>query len=255
MLADERQRLIVETVGRDGSARVRDLARALDVTEETIRRDLEKLEAERLVVRRHGGAIAVKSGSDISFAQRDVIHPEEKRAIAAHALRYIAPGDTIFLDASTTSLHIARMLPNEDYVVVSFAIHVLTELISRDRIRVVAIGGTLDRPSHSFVGPTAERAIAQFHAAKGFYSCTAFHADRGATDASEFHAVLKKAMMLNARENYLLADHSKYGQTALSTFARLSDFTRLVTDSKVTAEAVSRIEEAGLPVDLAGPGN
>lgn len=252
MIAEERHRRIVESVERDGSARVRDLARALDVTEETIRRDLEKLEKDGRVVRRHGGAMSVEGATwDMSFAQREVRHPREKEAIARHALQHIRRGDTIFLDASTTSLNIARFLPNEEIVVLAYSFQVLSELMPKDNVRVVGIGGSLDRASRSFVGPSAERNLEHYHVNKAFSSCTAFHVERGATDSNEFHASLKKVVMRNAREKYLLADASKFGITSLAFFAHLSEFDTVIVDSGIGAQAARQLREHGLNLEIA----
>ncbi len=252
MLAEERHRRIIEYVERDGSARVRDLAELLNVTDETIRRDLEKLEKSNRILRRHGGALPINPTPwDKSFAQREVMNPQEKEAIARHALRHVEKGDIIFLDASTTSLNIARLLPDEEYVVLSYSFQVLLELISKENVRVIAIGGTLDRGTRSFVGPSAEHVLGTYHVTKAFSSCTAFHDERGATDSNEFHASLKTVMMKNARERFLLADHSKYGGTSLSFFAHLEEFDTLISDAKLETSAVSALEGHGLKVELA----
>lgn len=252
MLAEERHRRILETVARDGSARVRDLAKSLRVTEETIRRDLERLEKDSRLVRRHGGAMPVESPAwDMSFAQREVMHPRRKEAIARHVLGRIRRGDTIFLDASTTSLNIARLIPDEEIVVLSYSFQVLLELLAKDKVRVVAIGGSLDRASRSFVGPTAEKNLEQYHVNKAFSSCTAFDVERGATDSNEFQAALKKVVMRNAREKFLLADSSKFGVASLSHFAHLTEFDCIVSDAGLSAQAVKAMRDRKLPLEIA----
>src|SRR5438045_5215952 len=111
MLAVERLREIEKRIKRDGSARVADLARELSVTEETIRRDLEKLEDDRKILRSHGGAVAPANG-EIPHTERESQQAAEKSAIAREAVKRVSEGDTLFIDASSTALELARILPD-----------------------------------------------------------------------------------------------------------------------------------------------
>src|SRR5699024_10069793 len=129
MLAKERQRKIVEIVNEKSSVRVSELSKEFSVTEETIRRDLEKLEAAQLLQRSHGGAISImKDQQELSYTEREIMHAKEKKEIAIEAVKLIDLGDRIVLDASTTAWYMARELPNMPLTVITNSIKVATEL-------------------------------------------------------------------------------------------------------------------------------
>lgn len=225
MLVAERQRKLVELVNERLSIRVTELSKIFSVTEETIRRDLEKLEKENLLRRSHGGAVSIqKEESEVSYLEREITNADAKKQIAIEAIKYIVTGDQIVLDASTTAWYMAKELPDMPLTVLTNSIKVALELSKKEQVKVISTGGLLLPQSLSYVGPLAERSLSTYHVNKAFLSCKGVHIERGLTDANEWQALLKKQMMEIADQTILLADHSKFG---VRTFAHITDLNQV----------------------------
>ncbi len=252
MLAVERLREIEKRVKRSGSARVSDLARELLVTEETIRRDLEKLEIEGKLLRSHGGAVAAQSAmQETPHSERELRQATEKAAIAREAVTRIGAGDTLFIDASSTALELARILPDIPLTVLTNAIKVAVELAKKPHIRVICTGGALAPDSLSFYGPSAQKVLDEFHVGKLFLSCKGIDFKRGVSEANELLAELKRRAMERASWKCLLADSSKFGVNGFAVFAMPADFNEVITDSAASDDAVKLFKQAGVAVTLA----
>jgi DeoR/GlpR family transcriptional regulator of sugar metabolism len=249
MLVIERQREIMQRVNREGSARVSELARMFEVTKETIRRDLDQLESAGRLQRSHGGAVNIKPDDrDIPIAEREMRHVAEKTLIAREAVRRVVAGDTIFIDSSTTALQFARNLPDINLTVLTNAIKVAVELSSRPHIRVISTGGLLSTPTLSFVGPTAERIVDEYHVNKLFISCKGVDLERGISESNELQAGLKRHLLANSDIRYLLVDSAKFDVRGLSIFARISDISELITDKSANGTFVAALQQQGLKV-------
>lgn len=244
MLVAERQKKIVELVNERVSIRVTELSKIFSVTEETIRRDLEKLEKENLLMRSHGGAVSIeKDQSETSYLEREITNATEKKAIAAAAVRSIEPGDQIVLDASTTAWYVAKELPDMPLTVLTNSIKVAIELSKKEQIKVISTGGILLAQSLSYVGPLAERSLNMYHVNKVFLSCKGVHLDKGLSDFNESQALLKKQMMDIADETILMVVSSKFGTRAFSQIAPLSNIDCIITDSNIDEETRIELEE------------
>lgn len=143
MLVAERWQKIVQLVNERGSIRVTELSELCQVTEETIRRDLDRLEGEGSARRSHGGAVSVQSEgtSEIPYLVRETTNAEQKRDIAASAISLIQPNDRIILDASSTAWYMAQILPDVPLTVVTNSIRVTMELSTKEKIQVISTGG------------------------------------------------------------------------------------------------------------------
>ncbi|PFO06313.1 DeoR family transcriptional regulator [Bacillus sp. AFS076308] len=244
MLVAERQKKIVELVNERLSIRVTELSKIFSVTEETIRRDLEKLEKENLLMRSHGGAVSIeKDQGEISYLEREITNAEQKKAIAAAAVRLIEQGDQIVLDASTTAWYVAKELPDMPLTVLTNSIKVAIELSKKEQIKVISTGGTLLSQSLSYVGPLAERSLSMYHVNKAFLSCKGVHLERGLSDFNESQALLKKQMREIADETILMVDSSKFGTRAFSQIVPVTNIDCIITDSKVDKETKNELEE------------
>jgi len=233
LLAAERQRLIVERVHEDGSARVAMLARMFEVTEETIRRDLDKLGRKGLVKRIHGGATQIEAmRGDRLFEGRRSMNLAAKRAIARAAVRYIEEGDVIALDASSTVAELLPLLPERPITVVTNSLVVVNALRNHSHVRLVCTGGIFDPASLSFVGTLAERALGDFRITKLFFSSQGLDVQRGLSVAEDHHARIKSRLIELAERSFLLADRTKIGQHSTFFFADLSQVHRLISDAE-----------------------
>jgi DeoR/GlpR family transcriptional regulator of sugar metabolism len=252
MLVAERQRKIVDLVNERLSVRVTELSKIFSVTEETIRRDLEKLEKENLLMRSHGGAVSIeKDQGETSYIEREVTNAAEKKAIAVEAVRFIEPGDQIVLDASTTAWYVAKELEDMPLTVLTNSIKVAIELSKKEQIKVISTGGTLLTQSLSFVGPLAERSLGMYHVNKAFISCKGVHLEKGLSDFNELQALVKKQMMDIADETILMVDSSKFGTRAFSQIAPIAKIDSIITDSSIGEDCRKQLEEKNIKVSIA----
>lgn len=249
MLVAERRRKLITIVDEKGSSRVSELSQAFNVTEETIRRDLEKLEAEGKLKRSHGGAVSVKDmDAESPYFEREILNIGEKMAVAEEAVKYVANNDRIVLDASTTAWYMAKILPDMPLTVLTNSMKVALELSNREKITVISVGGRLLQKSLSFVGPQTTDALEYYRVGKAFISCQGIHEKRGISDSNEMQALVKKKMVEIADEIYVLADHTKFGLQALSRVASFDEIDFIITDSKTDEKKIPEFRETGVKV-------
>ena len=187
MFAIERQQQILEKLKEDGAVSVSKLSAEFSVAEETIRRDLEKLEKQEKLLRTHGGAVPVDDNKyEPSLEKRRKINVEGKEKVAILAAQLISPGETIFLDASTTTYYIARELKKmQNITVITNSLHAIAELSQNKDIKVIGTGGMVGE-NGSFVGSIAEDSVREKYVAdKIFFSSRGVTADRGVLDSNE----------------------------------------------------------------------
>jgi DeoR family L-fucose operon activator len=249
MLVAERWQRIVQLVNEKGSMRVTELSELCQVTEETIRRDLDRLEAEGKLMRSHGGAVSVKEAqTEVPFMERETAHADFKNSIAKEAISHIQEGDRIILDASTTAWYMAKMIPDMAITIITNSMKVALEVSGKEKIQVISTGGLLSPKSLSYVGPLSERSLDMYHAHKLFLSCKGVHVQRGISESNELQALIKRKMISIADETYLLADHSKFGMQDLTQVADWSDIQHVITDRLTNKDALARIREKGVNV-------
>lgn len=252
MLASERHREILARLASVGGVRVASLASELNVTQETIRRDLEKLDAEGKLVRTHGGAMAVETDRrELPLDVRETINLDKKRAIARRAAQEISSGDVIALDASSTAHELAKIIPDIAVTVVTNAIPVALALMDRPAVRVVITGGILDRPSMSMVGPLAEQSLERFHVQKLFFSSRGLDTARGVSVTADEQAGIKRRMIDLCEKAYLLLDSTKFGVRSVEFFAAVEELDVVITDPQADAKVVSELRSRDVRVDFA----
>ncbi len=250
MLAVQRHHRILNLAETEGCVRVAALARELSVTEETIRRDLKKLDDDGRLVRIHGGAVvAADLQRELPLDVRESVRHDEKQAIARKALEFIVPHEVIALDASSTAHELAKLLPDIELTVITNSLAVLRSLAGFRHIEVVATGGRLDQLSLSFTGVLAEESLRRFNVAKVFLSAKGVDPARGLSVADEAHARIKLAMIRAAEYPIVLADHSKIGMRATQFFAATEDIKTLIVDRPLSADAAEAFIARGVRVE------
>ncbi|MEM1099070.1 MAG: DeoR/GlpR family DNA-binding transcription regulator [Planctomycetota bacterium] len=251
MLASQRHREILDRVSVAGAARVVELARDLDVAEETIRRDLKTLADRGALVRTHGGALPlsplsqpqpVDPADHRTLLQRSADHAEAKQAIARGALDFVTPGAVVALDASSTSLELARMLPDAPLTVVTNGLAMCNLLRTRKHIDVICTGGVLDPQAQAFVGLPAEDAVGRFNVEICFCSCMGIDAKRGMSEVDVSQASIKLRMIESAGRTLLLADASKLGISSHVFTAAATAVETLITNASEDAAANATID-------------
>lgn len=240
MLAVERRSRIEQIIQKNKSVLVLELAKKFDVTTETIRTDLEKLERQGVLIRTYGGATLVEdmNDADLGTHERDTVNFEGKQKIGKKAAEMIKDGETIFLDASTSCLHLARNLKDKRSVtVITNAERVVAELCQYDNIKVICTGGRLINKNLSYEGRMVEDTIRKYYYAnKFFFSCAGITLSRGLTERSEAEAEIKKAMMDCSESSVFLCDHKKLGRLGVPVLTNLNEIDCMITDINLYEE-------------------
>jgi len=248
MLAVERQKKIIQILHRDGFVKVNNLSLEYNVSEETIRRDLQKLESEGQLYRTYGGAYLTQVvNSDIPVSFREEVLVESKSNIADICLGLIEERDTIILDASTTALHVAKRLYEfQKLTVITNSMKIISVLSEWEHIKVLSCGGTLRSTAMSFVGQESVKFLENYYADKAFVSCTSIDKERGITDSNEMEAQVRKKMLERASEKILIADITKFNSTSFAAIAPLSLIDTVVTDKRVDHEFEKTLKDFGI---------
>lgn len=248
-LRELRLRKVHAEVIRNGSFRVDEGARALDVSPETIRRDLEQLSRLGLVVRTRGGAVAPGVAlTEVHFNLRQREHAHEKMAIARAAVdTLIADQGSLALDTGSTTLEVARLLQGYRLNVITNSLPIVQELAG-SHCTVIMLGGVVRDRSMSTVGPLTETGAREFHCDLALISAPAISAELGLMDTDVEAVAAKRALMRSAARRYAVLDHSKFGRTAFTTICSLDELTGLVTDAALAPERLAEYREAGLDV-------
>jgi DeoR family transcriptional regulator, fructose operon transcriptional repressor len=250
---EERQQWIVESARAAGRVDVTALAEALDVTTETIRRDLKALERHGMLRRVHGGAIPIERlGFEPGLATRDAVLTAEKERIAKLALAELPAEGTVLLDAGTTTARLAEALPlDRELVVVTNGLPIAMSLSARPNLTVLLVGGRVRGRTLAAVDSWALRALEDTYVDVAFLGTNGISLERGLTTPDTNEAAIKRAMVRSARRTVVLADHSKIGVDHLARFAVLEDIDVLVTDSGVDPDYAERLRSAGPRVVIA----
>jgi DeoR family fructose operon transcriptional repressor len=247
MYATERHRIIVERARQDGRVEVGRLAAALDVTPETVRRDLTALEDQGLLRRVHGGAIPIERlGFERGVNARSMVMTEEKTAIARAALAELPEEGAILLDAGTTTAKLAELVPGDRRLdVVTNSLPIAMGLLGRPNLTVHTLGGRVRGRTLAEVETWALRSLADVFCDVAFVGSNGVSVARGLTTPDPSEAAVKRAMIGAARRVVVLADHSKMDNDCFVRFGQLSDVDVLITDAGVEAATADTLAAAG----------
>ncbi|HSZ40823.1 MAG TPA: DeoR/GlpR family DNA-binding transcription regulator [Trebonia sp.] len=238
--ASQRREQIKRLTSAQGLVNVEQLAESFDVTPSTIRRDLSLLTERGELARTYGGAIATYQGREPSLGERTLMAPTQKEHIARLAAGFVADGETLILDAGTTTGRLAhRLRGRERLTVITNGITTLTELAGAEDVNVICLGGDLRHISHGFVGPLAELSLARLTADRAFLGADGLDARFGICEASPVQTRLKELMMDHADHVYVLADSSKLGTAPFDAWAPIERAWTLITDSDATEEQLA----------------
>ncbi len=237
MLAVTRKNKIKDILIERKSITVTELSKTFDVTEETIRRDLKYLEDEGFLTRTYGGAF-IQTGveNNVTVELREVAYTKSKEAIAKECRKLIHNGDSIFLDASTTALFVAKAISNMRLTVVTNSLLIVNQLTDFENIRVVCIGGTYSKDHKAFQGNVTIQSLDNLFLDKTFMSCRSLSMEHGITDSSEGQAMIHKKLLQRSNEVYLIADYSKFDKTSFIHICDFDSLTGVVTDKVLSQE-------------------
>lgn len=244
----ERLSSILDQVGERGRVDVTELAASLGVSGATIRRDLQSLSRNQLLVRTHGGATANASGDEVPTRVKAALHQREKRTIGRAAAALIEDGAVVGMTGGTTVLELARALSERRGItVVTNAINIAAELTGHAGIRLVVVGG-IARPSYELVGPAAEAMLSNYHLDVAFIGVDGLTPEEGCTTYDEMEAQTDLAFLSRARRSVVVADSTKLGRVTFARISLLSGVTDIVTDRGALPEQLAALRQAGVQV-------
>ena len=247
MLAIERKNEILNKLRADQRVLVSELASFYNVTEETIRRDLDKLEKEGYATKTYGGAILGNSTkTDLSYTIRNKTNVEAKNIIASLASRLVEDGDHLMLDDSSTSLFLAKKLKGKkNLTIITNSVELVVELSTVETWTIILTGGRLKPDSLALVGDQTQASLRRYHVDKVIFSCKGIAPSAGITDSSEFHAQTKQSMIAGAQKKILILDSSKFDQISFVEIAGLDAIDTVVTNAAPGDQWLRLFEENG----------
>lgn len=234
MLAEDRRQLIKDLVFEKKAVKVTELAKKFSVTDETIRRDLNILEEQGVLMRGYGGAFIQTGVENIIDSEiKQTVYKDSKERIASICDELIQNGDVIFLDTSTTAYYVAEKIMNKRLTVVTNSLRIINLLTRNPELRVVAIGGQYNNSDMGFFGLNAIKTLNEYFVDKAFLTCRSLSIENGLTDSSEDFAELKAKVIERSQESYIIADFSKFDNTSFIKVAGFESITGIITDKEL----------------------
>lgn len=252
MSAHQRRDAILGRLERNEKLSVAELAAELRVSEMTVRRDLEAMEKSGILQRVHGGAVTAQSRSyEPPFAVRSMRHVEEKQRIGRAAAELVSEGETLILDAGTTTLEVARaLLGRRNLRVLTLSMRIAELLADETGITVLVPGGVCRPGERSLVGSMAENALRQFSFDTFFMTVGGISTEGGVTEYNQEDAAIKRAAFASSRRRIAVTDSSKLGKTAFAKICLLDELDLLITDKQAPRDVVRKFRAAGVEVAL-----
>lgn len=248
MLAIERKNQILTILQDEKKVVVAELSVKFGVSEETIRRDLEKLEKEGYVVKAYGGAVLNENAQkDLPSLVRRKTNIVGKQRIAELISAHIKDGDSVMLDASSTALYIAQKIKDKKNItLITNSVEILYELSDMAGWKIFSTGGIMAEGAMALIGPYADSMVGRLHVSKAIVSCKGLEKRRGITDSSEVHSSTKRAMLGSADQKILAVDHLKFDRSAFDRVCGFEEIDILVTDRKPSPEWMKLLEKHGI---------
>jgi DeoR family transcriptional regulator of aga operon len=255
MRQQDRLGLILEQLSSRSSVNVAELSTELDVSQASVRRDLQLLESQQLLTRTHGGAVASGVLYELPMRYRGGQRHEEKRAIARCAVGLLAADvSSVGLNGGSTTTEVARALASHSGLrVVTNALNIAAELAVRSNIELVVCGGSARSESYELVGPLAELTLSNINLEVAVIGVDGISVSAGLTTHHEVEAQTNRCLLRTAERVVVVADSSKIGRRGFARISEIGAVSDLVTDAQATDEAVGELERAGVRVHRAWP--
>ena len=254
---DDRAQAILDLLAERSSVSVAEISKVLNVSDVTVRKILDGMQAEGQLRRTWGGATSISgTSSELRYSDKFSKQVLEKQAMARVAYDLIDEGDSVLLDGGTTNLELARLLSSGDkkhLTVSTTAVHIALELAKSPNIRVIITGGEVRNGVYSCIGPLADHMLRNTLFDKGFiipYYCSV---ERGLTHPDMEEAYLKKNMLQACRETYSIIDHTKFGNDSMTRICKISDLDCIITDWLTDSDILDRIRRENVHLIVAPP--
>lgn len=230
MLTKKRYDLILNYLNNNGSGSISDFVGITNSSESTIRRDLTHLEELGLLTRIHGGASLDRLEQEASFSDKSVLHLKEKIYIGKIAASLIDDGDTVFIDAGTTTYEMLPFIDAESLTVVTNNMTLIDVLVKKGYY-VYLLGGNVKSSTRAIVGHDATNKLEQLYFDKCFIGTNGVDLSHGFSTPNSDEANIKSTALKQSKQRFILADHSKFYKTAFVKFANLKDAAMITNDS------------------------
>jgi DeoR family transcriptional regulator of aga operon len=252
-LTIDRRAKIIEMLENNGQVRIPELSKIFNVSEVTIRNDLEQLEQKNLLIRTRGGALRIQRvGVDYNLSLKSKKRKAEKERIGIRAAELVKDGETIILDSGTTTFEVARNLGEfKNLVVITNALNIAALLVDFPEIKVIMPGGTLRRNSLSLIGAIAEESMSNYFCDKVFLGVDGIDSIYGISTPNAEEAHLNKLMIKNAKEVIVVTDSSKFQKRSFVLIAGIEDVDTIVTDDGIPEEEYNKLLSLGKKVIVA----
>ena len=252
MLRTERQNQIVDLVNQKGIITIEELMEEVVASKATIRRDINDLAEESRIIKVRGGAQAITtSPAEPSFNAKSLINAEEKQRIACEAVKHILPNDHIILDSGTTVLELAKCLHSfSNLTIVTNDIHIAGDINTNSVNNLICVGGIIRKGFCSSYGYYAESMLKDISVDKIFMSVDAIDAELGIMSYTMDDINLKSIGMNNAKEVYLLCDHSKFTTPALFTVGMMDKITTIISGKELDNSIAQKFRNIGKEIIL-----
>lgn len=252
MLKEQRKRKILDLIETNSQVHIAELVEMFEVSDMTIRRDLQDLDQKGLIKRIHGGAVSLrreKNANEPPIIERSNDQITEKRQIARKVASLIQDGEKIFLGSGTTTLAIAEELNNhQNLTVITNAVTIVNTLIPKTHITIIGLGGFLRRSEMSMIGYFTEAALANLQVDKVIIGIRGIDLEHGLTSDDLQELITDQAILKIGKEVVVAADHTKFGYVAAIRTAPITTATCIVTDDQVSDEMVDAIQNFGVQV-------
>ena len=253
MFPEERRQKIITALEQNSSMSVSEMVDLLGVSEATIRRDLNELQNLGIIRRTHGGALLASPRKfEPTYVDKKDRFLEQKQKIGRVAAALVKDGETVILDAGTTTLQMIKHLKEKrNITIITNSVNAVTELDGGEDLDLIMIGGEFRFNTQALVGPLTIENLRNFHADKVFVAANGCTFEEGLTTPNISEAYTKRAMVQAASKVIAVLDHSKFGEVSLNTIISLKEIDVLVTDDGLDEETQIKLEELGIEVIIA----
>ncbi len=252
MFYNERKQKILEYITQKPQITVAELSELFGVSTVTIRKDLNALSKAGEIKRTFGGAVGLSpSKAEEIETEKETMNMEAKREIAEKAFKFIKEGDSLIIDAGSTTQELARLIIErglEGLTIITNAFNIAEVFRERKEYELIFAGGHYRRGIYSCVGPFTNGILSAIHADKFFMGVNGFSVSQGITTPNMYEAEVKKTMMASSREHFVLVDSSKFGKVSLTKVAEIEDLDCMITDSGAPGDILDRIRKLGVDV-------
>ncbi|TWG90663.1 DeoR family transcriptional regulator [Mesorhizobium sp. J18] len=249
---NDRRDLILLELQHHPHVRTSELAARFGVSTETVRRDVEALSGEGLIQRAYGGASVAPMGAQLPFGERDRAHIEERASIARRAAELVRPGEVLMIDAGTTTHQFSQCLAAtaNDLTVLTNSIAVASVLGQNETIQVIICPGDFMAREAGIYGPETIDFLSRYNANRAFIGSSGL-TTKGISDANRPSVAVKRMMLRQSREAYLLVDHTKFNVDLVATVGPLSALTAIVTDETPPHPLADALRDGAVEIHVA----